>query len=240
MASKSVFGPSANGKRLSEAAELNRMSVPLQPAGGFTSRSIHAVVSSLVCNPGLSWNSIEHGGDTGLQMHDFPSFHFFCMEVILNDASPKTTYLGKCWQTNRRLSKNTCRFCMERSRQGPVQLRYAKTQPALCALHWPCHLELLGAGGQLLKLVVHHKTINWGVGIINSGDEEEKRSLPWRLISPHCLKVRMFSAVAMGPWMLSAVAMGPWLPTRQHFIWSQIWERMKMPELLPTRASFRG
>lgn len=38
-ASKSVFGPSTitNGKRLSEAAELNRMAVPLQPAGGLTS-----------------------------------------------------------------------------------------------------------------------------------------------------------------------------------------------------------
>lgn len=41
-ASKSVFGPATvtNGKRLSDTAELNRMPVPLQPAGGFTSRNI--------------------------------------------------------------------------------------------------------------------------------------------------------------------------------------------------------
>lgn len=41
-ASKSVFGPSTvtNGKRLSGAAELNRMAVPLQPAGGLTNRNI--------------------------------------------------------------------------------------------------------------------------------------------------------------------------------------------------------
>lgn len=59
----------------------------------------HAVDSSLVCNPGLSWNFIEHIRDVGLKEHDF---HFF---PLLSAPSMEVNNILKEMLTDKQMSQ---------------------------------------------------------------------------------------------------------------------------------------
>lgn len=105
--------------------------------------------------------------------YDFPSFHFFQYLAWRWSWSPKTVHLRNCWQTDVSV-KTPIGFCMEKSRVNPVQLRYAKTHPSWYSLYWPCHPDLLGAGGNYLNLLFTIK-LSTGMCTIVSVDEEEKQ-----------------------------------------------------------------